>query len=675
MAPTNVKATGVNTIEWLAKAVSSLAVPVYQRHYRWDVDRCSRLLDDIRSVADAGEGQTHFIGSVLATPDSGDAAELTLVDGQQRVTTLMLLAAALHNAAKASAAAVAAELRGVLVHPTRERTTKLLPHKSWDEFLGDIVFDGGTHLQHPEESPFVENYAFFARAVQGDWERVWRGLRRIEHVSILLAESAKPQQVFESLNSTGVPLKNHELVHNYLLMGLSHAEQNRIENGYWASIEQNTGEHVESFLRDYLIQRTGRDSEFTGEHGVYRVFKKEFSSPTAASLAVDAAEWKALSEVYGVLLFPAKADDHEIAEQLAYVNVFGSAMYPFLMPVYRDYLRAFVTKDVILETLERLQSLFLRKMLVGESRDHLAAQLCRSLKATGDPLKVIARRIPSNERIRNALKYRALPHAGYVLQRLEGIASLEGLEIEHIFPQSPTDTWSGGGDRPWASFTADQRSTMRALLQTIGNLALLEKPLNAGASNRAFPDKKAYYLQSGVSSTKALAFPVTTSEGERPSVWDANALEARTHQLTERFLQVWEGPQDGLGEDVADLVPIIDARKKPGWYRGWRNEFEYVRFHGETWEVHDVKVLYNRVFRRLWDTHRPGVLAYSTPRDGPVFATRAWESQWDALSDSHYLFMGLIPQYMLGHVQRVLEAVGLADDVYLKYSSADDEVN
>ena len=58
-------------------------------------------------------------------------------------------------------------------------------------------------------------------------------------------------------------------------------------------------------------------------------------------------------------------------------------MYPLVMAVYRDYQRKVIGRDVLLETLERLQSLFLRKMVVGESRDHLAAQLCRRLKKSG----------------------------------------------------------------------------------------------------------------------------------------------------------------------------------------------------------------------------------------------------------------------------------------------------
>ena len=503
MALTNVVAKGVNTVGWLAEAFTTIAVPVYQRHYRWDLDRCSRLLDDIRAVADADDGQTHFIGSILATADKGDAAALTLIDGHQRITTLTLLAAALHNTVKASSPALAAKLRRLLVHPTRKGGTKLLPHKGWERDLAGIISGGRAPQRELGESPFKDNYEFFLREVQGDSDRVWRGLQRLEHVSISLLDNANPQQVFESLNSTGVPLENHELVHNYVLMGLSHPEQTKIEDAYWVPIEQNTGPHIEGFLRDYLIQRTGRDSEFAGEHGVYGVFKKEFPRLTADSLTRDAAEWKELSEVYRILLAPALAGDGEIAAQLAYVNVFGSAMYPLVMAVYRDYQLRAIDRDVLLETLERLQSLFLRKMVVGESRDHLAAQLCRRLKKSGYPIREIVRRTPSDERVRNALKYQALPHAGYVLQRLE-TAGLKGLkreretarlkglalEIEHIFPQSPTDGWSGDGQREWASFTEEERARHRALLQTLGNLALLEQPLNAGASNKPFQKKK-----------------------------------------------------------------------------------------------------------------------------------------------------------------------------------------
>jgi hypothetical protein len=46
---------------------------------------------------------------------------------------------------------------------------------------------------------------------------------------------------------------NHELVHNYVLMGLSRAQQAEIEESYWILIEANTGQAIDAFLRDYLV--------------------------------------------------------------------------------------------------------------------------------------------------------------------------------------------------------------------------------------------------------------------------------------------------------------------------------------------------------------------------------------------------------------------------------------
>ena len=43
------------------------------------------------------------------------------------------------------------------------------------------------------------------------------------------------------------------------------------------------------------------------------------------------------------------------------------------------------------------------------------------------------------------------------------------------------------------------------------------------------------------------------------------------------------------------------------------------------------------------------------------------------MNDSHYLYMGYFPQYMLGHVQGVLYELGLADEVFVKYSPAEDD--
>ena len=121
---TNVDATAVNTIGWLSASDTTIVVPVYQRQYRWDIGGCEQLLGDIRAVADTDDGHTHFIGSILssaatrdadgvADPEDTDGARLVLIDGQQRITTLMLLVAALHHTLAADDPELARELEQV----------------------------------------------------------------------------------------------------------------------------------------------------------------------------------------------------------------------------------------------------------------------------------------------------------------------------------------------------------------------------------------------------------------------------------------------------------------------------------------------------------------------------------------------------------------------------------
>ncbi|CAN5748913.1 DUF262 and DUF1524 domain-containing protein [soil metagenome] len=683
---TNVEARGVNTVEWLSASDTTIAVPVYQRHYRWDANACRRLLDDILAVADRDDGQTHFIGSILATATTASGVtELTLIDGQQRVTTLMLLIAALQHGAKPFSEAAANQFEMMLRHPVASDQTKLRPHKLGAGDFTALVL-GRVEPQDamdivpvlaPEAeglSAFDANYRLFLRETQGDdvRARVWKGLNRLEHVAIILKENANPQQIFESLNSTGAPLANHELIHNYVLMGLSYEEQTVIEDSFWVPIEEKTGDAHDSFWRDYLIMKTGRDTEFSGEYGVYDVFRKEFPQLKFENLTNRAEEWREYSDIYRVLLDPAHADDPEIKTQLGYINILSTAMYPVLLAVYRDYQHDVTDKSMLIEVLERLQSLLIRRMVVGQSRDHLAAQLCRRrLKGATDPIPDILRRTPEDERVRHALKYRNVPHAGYVLGRIERLRFPEdcaiefpaGLEIEHIFPQGPTDQWTGGvGHRAWGAFSEEERAKYREMRHTLGNIALLEQPLNAGASNKSFEDKKRpYYEKSHVRSTKALV---------DVSVWDVSAIEKRTAEMTEEFLAIWRRPPVPGTVDTGE--PILDAPKKGGYYPGWKTEFEYVRFCDEIWEVHNFRELRARLYQHLWDTRREKLVAWDVLHHPDYFHIRETKDPhfiFDPLGESHYLYNGWLPQFNLGEIQELLDEFNLADEMFLKYTA------
>src|SRR5665811_1253579 len=75
-------------------------IPIFQRDYSWGGDECKRLVDDVLAVADSPDGAIHFLGSVVwVGSDAGDAVlqQRLVIDGQQRLTTCLLLLMALRD--------------------------------------------------------------------------------------------------------------------------------------------------------------------------------------------------------------------------------------------------------------------------------------------------------------------------------------------------------------------------------------------------------------------------------------------------------------------------------------------------------------------------------------------------------------------------------------------------
>ncbi|MDR2998342.1 MAG: DUF262 domain-containing HNH endonuclease family protein [Microbacterium sp.] len=656
---TNVEATATSTIEWLSAPSTNIVVPVYQRQYRWDIGGCERLLSDIRAVAAEDAAHRHFIGSILSAENtSAEGAELILIDGQQRVTTLMLLVAALHHTVRESDPAMAAELERVLVRADDPARTKLRPHHAWAELYDSVVLERRDDADR--ESRFDDNYAFFRSQVHADEApRIWEGLKKLEHVSITLGAAANAQQIFESLNSTGEPLRDHELIHNYILMGLSHGEQLEVEEQYWLPIERLTGETIGAFWRHYLVMLTGREVDVAGERGVYSAFRATFPRLDIEHLRADAAQWREFAEIYSVLLDPSREEDAGVRAQLGFVNTFGRAAYPLVMSAYHDHAHGIITRDELIRTMEWVQALLLRRTVVGLPTDRLIARLCRARSEGNDALmRAIARITPSDERVSAVLKYSELPYASYVLGRLLDVEDVSGYDVEHIVPAAPGDVWSGDGNRLWSEYTEDEQNSHRALTPTLGNLTLLEERLAERVFGASFPDKRAdAYSRSGVAGTRALA--------DLPS-WGTAAIAERTVRLTAAFLRIWARPD--LPEiDDDGLTPILDAVRRRGWPAGWEREFDYVEYRGEHWEVKDVRYLFNRVFRRAWTDDRPAALAYSAAHGGPLYEEMAWKGHWDDFGGIHF-YMGWDSHYMMGAVQGVLEESGIAAEVFVKYS-------
>ena len=89
------KANETKVEDFLSTPRTQFVIPVYQRNYDWTKPQCKQLFDDILISGLQKDIQSHFIGSIVHIHDdvysSNRMKELTIIDGQQRLTTITLI--------------------------------------------------------------------------------------------------------------------------------------------------------------------------------------------------------------------------------------------------------------------------------------------------------------------------------------------------------------------------------------------------------------------------------------------------------------------------------------------------------------------------------------------------------------------------------------------------------
>jgi hypothetical protein len=661
MSEQNVRAEAWSTLEWI-RDTPRIAIPVYQREYRWSQSTCDTLLQDVRHIAAQPPGQTHFLGSILAKPDR--AGGVTLVDGQQRITTLMLLVAAIGARAREVLGSEPEGLRELLADGRDPHATRLVPHERSAAEFHQLVLGSSESEGDDSTNAFGNNYAFLAERIRDDWMLIWEGLARLEHVTIELKSSARAEQIFESLNSKGAALADDELIHNYVHMGREHDQQVELERETWLPIEDATAGSTREFWRDYLVLTSDTVPDFSGDFGVYRAFKTRYPYPLDDVTPECTAEWRRYAQCYRALLNPDVEPDALVAKQLWLLQTFGGSPRPLVMAVYDDFREGNIDVNTAVSTFEQLQTMLMRRSLVGGARDlHRIAGLCRELAARGYPIAGIVTHTPKDALIRRTLVHAGLPHATYALRRLQFDDRLDlDLQVEHIYPQTPDKDWSGGvGTTKWGDLTSDEQAEYRALLHTAGNLTLLEADLNQGAGNRPFVEKSGYFRQSAVPETKALA---------QLSLWNPGAIQDRTRDLTDRFLTVWPRRSDAPESDEDDLVTLADVPRPD--VRGYPEVFEYAEFNGEPWEyVHTSKQLFVRLVNELCAIDEAMVESSSLGR--LVAAERTPHVSYEKLENGKWVYTGLWHSYMLRAVESALADFGLEGKLRVKLAAPLDE--
>lgn len=546
--------------EFLTRQIK-MNIPIYQRKYNWSLDECKQLFEDILSIGKDETRKSYFIGSIVVKKDSEELldplAEVTLIDGQQRITTLTLIYCVLCNYYKNIDERLCHNIYGnYLVNHDLDETNKLHLTKNDNESLKYIINSISTDKEFkltPDNSINIyNNYEFFRNQInEENVETVIKGLKKLIFISVVLDQEDNPQLIFESLNSTGLELNKNDLIRNYILMGLDTKHQNELYENYWYEIEQefkNNGWFFDEFIRYYLSFESGR---LPKRADVYKEFKNHANSfENIDDLVKDVHKFAG----YFACIRFGKEEDPELRDAFdSLAELDFNVTLPFLLSAYDDYQNSLdnpdinLTRDEFIRIVKYVESYCLRRSICDiptNSMNKTFARLSKEINKQDYYNYFVAamfekdtyKRFPTNEEVQEKLlnqnmysKRKILKHVLIAIENTEGkeFVSTENSSIEHIMPQNLTKDWE-------SELGSNYEEIHGIYLHTLGNLTLT--PYNSELGDKSLFDKKT--CDNGFCKSK-----LTLNEGLcELDRWTDKEIIDRTKQLSKKIINIWKYP-------------------------------------------------------------------------------------------------------------------------------------
>lgn len=533
-------------------------IPVYQRIYSWGQLECDRLWSDIVDMHN-NRKTGHFIGTIVNVAERMAPVgiqEFMIIDGQQRLTTLSILLIALRDYAKQhpDSGINSDEINeNYLINKFKsgnDRYKLLLTQSDRDILIKKIE---SAPLPESLKSRVLDNYTFFTgRINKGEIsaDELYQAIGRLQLVSITLERGYDdPQAIFESLNSTGMNLKDSDLIRNHLLMGLDSVTQADIYNNIWRPTEllfdyEHQNEVLDSFFRDYLTMKLGR---IPRKNEIYKEFRA-YHNGSGLTIRDLCQDIYAFAKYYSDMYF-VRSDD-EILKSL-YGDMRAIRMevaYPFLLKVHEDCSKDLLTASELQEIVQFCVSYVLRRAVCNiptNSLNKTFATMKNDIR-TDDYLNSVKaffilldsyKEFPTDKQFISEFLSRDIYNMNrcrYILSRLENwdnksVVSLENLTIEHIIPQNPhlSAEWIAALGNDWSEI-------QKKYLHTIGNLTLTA--YNSEMSDSSFSDKLDMAGGFKESALRLNKYVVTQE------TWGELQVKERAAQLGNLAKKVWPFP-------------------------------------------------------------------------------------------------------------------------------------
>lgn len=554
-------------------------IPVYQRNYTWSAEReVKQYLSDLSHVLE-GDYKNHFLGILIYLEKSIDfsSRELSIIDGQQRLTTTFLTLYALKEILKAEGNnAAVQQLEGQCLtnpyHPDNMKY-KLKPLVADDDVYRCIVENRFDDIQDTN-STVLKNYNFIKTYLDGiiasghTANDILMALDKLYVVCVPISEEDNAQKIFESINATGVKLTSADLIRNFLLMNLQSDIQDRYYSSYWKKIEDNVSSNsreLEKFFRTYLAIQM---HELVPKSGVYRYFvdwvnAEEIDTETLFKDLLAYAKIYHSIILSDIASLPPKAqaaitDFRKIGSEiplslvlevykLYQIHEIDAGTLGSAISAVNTYMIRRSICDINSQNISKLFPTTLKKVIETCAGDYHDLVSALNQELVGNNAGTSGSYMPTDAQMHdflmNANVYNR-PALRIILDRLElndnpAPVDLTKLSVEHLMPQTAT--------KEWLKALGTDEETYVANLHRLGNLTLAAKSDNSKMSNLQW-DYKNTILQS----TAHLKLNMDLMSIKK---WTLKHIEKRTKELIDQICQAFPYPEVSIStKQVEDTV-------------------------------------------------------------------------------------------------------------------------
>jgi len=541
-----------NKIGKILQAVTKVfIIPPFQRSYTWGKDECEELfLDVIYSIE---KSRNHYIGNIVHYKGDNSktgAEKAILIDGQQRLTTLMLFICAIRDVTTDDE--LKTTINGLCLNNSnsnKEFRVKLKQANDDNEIFNNIIMYGKGN----KGKLMYDNYQHFKKWITASDKSnrdIFEAIVDLDIVEVDLEVEKNSldivQTIFEKINSSGKALSVADLIRNKLLLSSSIEEQEIMFNNYWSKIETLlTITNIHSFARWFISMKVEKmvTDKTRLMYDEYKILINDSSREKVLS------EMKDYSLIYNWFVH-FTCPKEEINESIRMLNLLKwDTLKPLLLLI------AFKLKDD-LDNLYEIIKLFISYLIRyricrfytgGGGLEAFSYRLIKSINEkktlldVKDFLSVLSTDLPydsrfpdNNEFMESLMKNQIdTSQARVLLTFLENSETknipvkITDITIEHLMPQTLTDWWKEYLGNEW-------QKIYETNINMLGNLTIMSSGYNSAASNSPWYDKRPLF--------EKVQFTITSEIYNKFSEWREFDMNYRTRILANRISSATKSP-------------------------------------------------------------------------------------------------------------------------------------